>query len=475
MIDLRVHVRPAERRLVYGATVTLFGILTGHALLETARDALFLGELPASRLPWVYFLIAFASIALTQVQSRLQIAGSSRRVLAALLAGSALVTTGLWFLLGHGSAHAVLYALYVWAGVFATLVVTRFWMVVQDVFTVIQAKRVFAIIGAGSVTGAIVGSGLARALSDLVDPRHFLLFASGILLLTGLLPLVLLGADDESRGRERERRGRASGLVWRRALRTTLRRPYLKRLLGLVLVSTIALTLVDYLFKSIVAQQLEADELASFFATTYLTLNLLSLLLQVTVVSTLMRAFGLHRALGLTPFLLVIGAAVLMVVYTLSPLLLLVPALALKGVDGSLRHSLHRTSLETLFVPLSQSVREEVKTFIDVMGQRGGQALGSVLILAAVMVPGSEMILAAGVIALSVSWIRIAQDIRRHYLDLFRTTLGERDVIPEVEFPELDLASLEKVIERLNSVNDTEVIAALDVLADQDRLRLVPP
>mgnify|MGYP006301470863 CR=1 FL=1 len=37
MIDLRAQVRPDERRLVYGAAVTLFGILTGHALLEIGR------------------------------------------------------------------------------------------------------------------------------------------------------------------------------------------------------------------------------------------------------------------------------------------------------------------------------------------------------------------------------------------------------------------------------------------------------
>ena len=190
--------------------------------------------------------------------------------------------------------------------------------------------------------------------------------------------------------------------------------------------------------------------------------------------SVLLRSFGLNRVLGLTPALLVIGAGLLMIVYTISPLILLVPALALKVVDGSLRHSLHRTSIETLYVPLSRTVREQVKTFVDVLGQRGGQAVASLVILVTVALPGSEMVLAAGVIALSVSWIRLARDIRRHYLDLFRTTLSEREVLSEVEFPELDLASLEKLIERLNSVNDSEVVAAMDMLAEQDRVHLIP-
>jgi len=475
MIDLRVSVRPEERRLVFGATITLFGILTGHALLETARDVLFLGNLSANLLPWVYILIAGASIGLSQLHARLTAGGNNRYVLAGLILGSGAITTGLWLLLGHGRPTWALFTLYVWAGVFATLVVTRFWMVVQDVFTVTQAKRVFALIGAGSVTGAIVGSGLARALSDLVDPRHFLLFAAGILVATGLLPILMLRSEEEKQGREAEGRRAANHVAWRDALELVFRRPYVKRLMGLVLISTIALTLVDYLFKSIVASRLAPEDLAGFFSTTYLALNLLSLLLQLTVVSTVLRSFGLHRVLGITPALLVLGAGLLMIVYTMSPLLLLVPAIALKGVDGSLRYSLHRTSIETLFVPLSRGIRDQVKTFIDVIGQRGGQALASLVILAGVMVPGTEMVLAAGVIALSVSWIRIAQEMRKDYLDLFRTTLSEREVIAEVEFPELDLASLEKVIERLNSVNDAEVIAALDVLEEQERTHLVPP
>ena len=474
MIALRGTIRPGEHRLVLGATVTLFGILTGHALLETARDALFLGRLPADRLPWVYLLIALVSIGLMQVQAALPHGRSNRTVLGALILGSGAFTGALWTLTGGDPAPWVFYAIYVWAGVLATMVVTRFWLVVEDVFTVTQAKRVFAIIGAGSVLGAIVGSALARALSEVIDARHFLLVTAGILLLTGLLPVILLRTREQTLGRDVEGRAPTNALRWRQALQVTTRRPYVRRLLGLILVSTLAFTLVDYLFKSIVARHFAPDELAEFFATMYLALNLVSLLLQVTLVGALLRSFGLHRALALTPTLLAVCAAALVVVYTISPLLLILPALALKGVDGAFRYSLHRTSIETLFVPLSRSVREQVKTFVDVLGQRGGQAIASVAILVIVALPGSEVVLAVGVVALAISWVRIAQGIRGDYLDLFRSALSEREFVAEVDFPELDLASLEKLIARLNSANDVEVIAVLDMLSEQDRVHLIP-
>lgn len=456
-----------------GAFVTLWGILAGLSLLETARDSLFLGSLPPSRLPWVYLCIAAASVVLIRLQNRLPLGRDNRLVLGSMLLGSAVLTFLLWLALEHPHPW-ILATVYIWAGVFATLIVTRFWMVVEDVFTVTQAKRVFAIIGAGSVAGAITGTALARGLSEFVEARHFLLVASGLIAGVGALTVAMLPTVDPARHHDDDAAAQPGRLRWRSTLRIVVERPYVKRLLGLVILSTFVLTLVDYLFKSIAAREVPATALAGFFSTTYLALNLLSLLLQLTVVGTVLRAVGLHRVLGITPFFLAAGAAILVAVYTLAPLLVLLPALLLKGVDGSLRYSLHRTSIETLFVPLSRHVREQVKTFVDVLGQRGGQALASMFILVTVMLPASEALLGLAVVVLCIAWIRVASELRIHYLDLFRDTLASPTSTRTLDFPELDLASLETLIARLNSDNDLEVGAALDMLAEQERVHLVP-
>ena len=51
-------------------------------------------------------------------------------------------------------------------------------------------------------------------------------------------------------------------------------RPYAKRLMLLVLLSSVVLTLTDFLFKSIVARQVAAVDMPGFFSSTYLGLNL---------------------------------------------------------------------------------------------------------------------------------------------------------------------------------------------------------
>src|SRR5262245_6065471 len=135
-------VLPGERRIVAGAFLTLLGILSGHTLLETARDALFLARLPASRLPWMYIAIAGAAFAFSRLRG-----GRLERLwgtygLALLLLVSAALTGAFWALASWRSPWS-LYALYIWSGLFGTAAGVRFWLTLSEMFTVTQAKRLY--------------------------------------------------------------------------------------------------------------------------------------------------------------------------------------------------------------------------------------------------------------------------------------------------------------------------------------------
>jgi ATP/ADP translocase len=72
------------------------------------------------------------------------------------LTGSAVVDVLLWALIAK-PATWTLYLLYTWSGVFASLVVVRFWTFLSDLFSIGQAKRVFALIGAGEAGAPLSG------------------------------------------------------------------------------------------------------------------------------------------------------------------------------------------------------------------------------------------------------------------------------------------------------------------------------
>jgi len=457
----QTSVRPEERQGVVLAFVTLLGILASYALLETARDALFLARLPAGELPWVYLVMAAVAVALAELQGKgLGVSRSLR--LSVTLAFGAAVTLGFYFLRPAGNPW-LLRAFYVWAGAIATLVGVQFWVLLGDVYTITQAKRLYRVIGTGSLTGAALGAGLARVVSGVLPPEALIALGAAVMAVSAALAFLLAGQT-------RNEGDVPAPARWRlRDFRSFLQRePYVARLAGLVLVVSVAVTLADFVFKSEVARHIAAADLARFFATFYGALSVLALVVQVALMGWILRALDVHRALWTLPVLMLGGAAGIVIGGGL------VAALLLKGADGALRPSLNRTSTELLFLPIPDSLRSRVKPAIDVIGQRGGQAVASLFILSQLALGRGDNLLAVFAALLCVAWIAAIAELRPHYVEMFRRALREGVIEARGGLPELDLVSLETLFASLNSRDDGEVMAALDLLKAEDRIHLVP-
>ena len=461
MLGSLYRVRREERRNVWAAFSMLFGLIGSHMVLETARDALFLASLPASRLPFVYIGIALVSLLVTQLQLRITGSMNRRRALSIWSGIAALVTFSFWMFLDR-LGQAGFYALYIWSGVLTTLVLVHFWILLGDIFTVTQAKRVYSLVGTGSVLGAIAGSALAGLLSPILGAKTLLLLSAAGFLATSAVPLFLedVGKSKSEDVESRERDGLAN------AARYIVSHPYTRIIVILALVSTATVTLADFIFKSTVAEHVAPENLGGFFAWVYFATNVISLFAQLGLVTFILKRFDIAVALTVLPVFLLLGGVGMAVLPGLAA------ALLLKGADGSLRHSLHRTANELLFVPLTDNTRARVKAFIDVVGQRGGQALASLLILGLVALGAVPLVITGLLVALSVIWIVCVIITRRHYLDVFRSRLNRREGFNA--FPDLDMASLETLIFALDSRNDDEVITALEVLEREGKAHLVP-
>jgi AAA family ATP:ADP antiporter len=455
-------VRPDERRDAGAAFLTLFGFVASHTMLETARDALFLAKVPASHLPWMFIAIAALSLVLASVQQRFSGRLGGRAALTVWIAIAGLVTLAFWLLLGSLGSSGV-YALYIWSGVLTALVLVHFWTLLATLFSITQAKRVYGVIGAGSVIGALLGSGLAGALARVIPSQHLLLASASGFLVTAVLPLRFtrqaaaapLGAAELT-----------AGLVGH--ARFIARHPYARKVAFLMISATVCVTLADYLFKSTVADNVSKDELGAYLGTVAFVMNLISLVVQVGLVSLLVRRIGVSAALALLPILLIIFGIGMVAVGGLAA------ALAIKGADGSLRYSLHRTASELVFLPLGEDARRRTKAFIDVVGHRGGQAIASVAILVLAALAAPRELLAIVLVLLAALWMWAALALRAPYLDLFRSRLRGRRLSRDDDALNLNVASLETLVRALDSDSDNEVLAALTVLDQEGKASLIP-
>ena len=451
--------RPIAGRVAV-ATSTLFGLMAGHALLETARDTLFLSSLPAARLPWVYLAVAALAVVVARVNRTVTVAFSRRATLAVTLAGAGVITAGFW--LWNGTTHASLYTFYVWTGLVATVAVVQLWVLCGEGIRVDHAKRAFAVIGAGGLVGATVGAVAAGALLQVVAPRDLILAGAAVLLASAALPALAWRApkeDPQTRRRSRAAPPRDS----------LLGNPYLRRLLGLVIFSQLAVTTADLLFKAVVAESIAPEDLGTFFAFFYAGLNAVSLVVQLLVASWVLRRLGVNRTLWVLPVLL--GLSALGFALTAA----LIPVLLIKVFDGSLRHSLHRTGIELLYLPLPANLRDKYKVTIDAVGARGGQALASVVVLGALTVGLTLAELSIWLVAVVAMLLVGVASIKRHYVELFRQQLRDGTIETRAQVPELDLHSLEALIAALSSEDDIVVVTAMDLLEASGRGSLVTP
>ena len=396
--------------------------------------------------------------------------------MAASLVVGAAITTAFWTTMHGGTAtHKILYALYVWTGLFGSWAMVQIWTLLGRAHTMTQAKRLYGFIGAGAVLGGVVGAILARVTISAMSPRSAVLMAAGIFVLATLPCLLIKLPVDEAV--VRPRRGTEVKRVIRRPISATVsllwEEPFARRVLYIVLVSTITVTVADYLFKSQIAAQItDTRELGRWLSTFYAVTNTLALVAQLAIAPWVFRRAGVQRALFFFPAAMLVAAGG--VIFTAGAL---AASVALKGLDGALRYSIHKTSTELLLVPVPDGLRERIKPIIDLVGSRGGQAFASVAILGLVAVGGAAArppVLGAIVFALSVMWLALVVTIRGLYLDVFRETLKSGGLSGSAELPELDLGALETLFAGLNSSRDADVITSLELLAEQHRERLIP-
>ena len=442
------------------AFVTLFLILAAHSMTETARDALFLARLPVSKLPWMYLLVAVTSIlAARGASAAAQRLGHS--ALPALLLASAGISAAFW-LTGATRSHTFLYVLYLWPAVFSSVVVVEFWRIVSDAYTITEAKSIFGRVGAGGTAGSFAGSALAVGVSTSIPPAGLLLAAALLLAVSTLFCPRASGAEPAAPAPA------AQGLAGPKPLATVASSRYLTGVAACLFLTTVIATLADFVFKSIVTEALRPDRLVQVFAAVSLAVSAGTLLLQMAFVGPFIRNLGVTRSLMVFPSVISIAGGTILAGTGMAG------ALFLRITDGTLRYSVHRAVSDLLYVPLTPGVRAQVKAFIDVVSQRGGQVAGSAAILAGLAIGAGERMFAAAIILMGVTIAVVAIRLRQPYLDLFRTTLHKEGTETRLAFPGLDVGSLSSLVSAFSSDDEREVVAAMDLVASQGEVRAIP-
>jgi hypothetical protein len=278
-----------------------------------------------------------------------------------------------WYLLGTSPALTAL-LVYFHVSVVGAILLSTFWSVVSECFDPHTLKGLVSRIGAAGTLGGICGGALIERTAHALSTRNTMLVLSGICVLAGASIAQLT-------------RGHVAAAPSDAAPQPRGFTNYLRNIALLVLFSTLATTFIDFALKRSAALQFgNADALVRFFALFYTATALGGFLLQVFVSRRLLQSAGVGVTLATTPgSVLVLGAAAVM-----SPTLMIVASL--KAVESAAASSLFRSAYEPLFAPISAATKRSTKALIDVACDKGGEALGAVIVMIITLAASAELV-----------------------------------------------------------------------------------
>lgn len=430
--------------------------------LKPARDSLFLTQNGPGELPYVYILLAFASIPVTQLLAGVMGRFPIRKVLAWTFGFLSLNLLLLRWLF-HFQADWVFMLFYIWVGIFGILVISLFWLFANAVFKPAQSKRIFSFLTLGAILGAIAGSQASSLIVAWLDmSTENLIYICAVLLMGGMGIVYLVPSAQHEHRDTDEHDGLKSGSGSAiRSFTRIVRSRYQFTIATIIGITMVATTFTDYQFKAIAFDSYsDTAALTAFLGTFYAGISLASLGIQVLLSSKIIKKMGLAGAVLSRPAGMMVGAVLMLVEPVLASVVIL------NGIDGATRYSIDKTGRELLFLPLSQHTKEQTKIFIDIFVDRFSRGLGGVFLLGAILLFGWPVYhLTYIVIGLLLLWIALAIMAKRGYVEEFRNSV-QKQLIDPADMPlDLNEPAIYTVIhDCLTSNDNTQILHALNLL-----------
>jgi AAA family ATP:ADP antiporter len=413
------EVRAGEGPTAVLLTLNVFLLLTCYYLLKTAREPLILAsgaEVKSYSSAGQALLLIPGTYIYGKIAERV-----GRMRLIAIVTFFFAANLVLFFVAGKAHVPHLGVAFFLWVGVFNMMIIAQFWSFSADIYGPEQGKRLFAILGIGSTVGAVAGSGIARALFKSIGAYGLMLTAAGVLLVALSVTAVVNAREerkDQAAGPAQEEKPLSKGGGFAMLLKDR----YLMLVGGLSFVLNWVNTSGEYILDRTLLEaakvRLPAGVDAAkwtdvfvgeFKADYFLWVNAASVIMQLFVVSRVIKYLGVRFALLMVPTISLIGYSTLAFYPALGIILVV------KIAENSLDYSLQNTSRQALWLVTSRDAKYKAKSVIDTFIVRAGDLLSaSVTAIGATLHFATVHFILINVV-LVVCWLTVVVFLTRQY------------------------------------------------------------
>ncbi len=370
-----------ETALFLWVALLLFVIHVGNILFTNTAETAFLKRYGVQYLPIMYMINAVVTFFIMGVLTGIMARMPDSRLLSYMLVGSGTVVGVLRFAipLGWDLLYPVLFLLKSQLEVLLALV---FWNMANDLFNTRQSKRIFPLISAGGVIGAILGSFATSPLAKLITLDNLLLayfvlslVAAAVVHRMGHLYPTLLVRDQAA---EKKGKGKLRTNIvqeFRKILPLMKESTLIQVLIALSLMANIVITIINYQFNFAVNQNYATEGgMIRFFAVFRGFLNSISLVILLFV-GKLYGKWGIPVALMIHPFNYVIAFLALLFRFDIYS------AMYARISTNVFRTAINTPAMAILMGLFHPSQRAVVRPFLRGTVVRIGTLVGSGLIL----------------------------------------------------------------------------------------------
>ena len=371
IFDRIVDVKPNELHALLLAFVFNFVVLGGYYVIRPIRD-----EIGADRgvenLPWMYTGTLIGMLIANALYATI-VTRMSRRRFIPIAYRFAIANLFVFFLLMRWmpavQERSILAPIFfIWVSVFNLFATTMFWSFMADVFTPEQGKRLFGFIAVGGSIGGIAGGFVTSSLAGKLSTGLFLLITAVML---EIAAQCVRRFPAEFRTHEKQSEQPIGGKFWEGATHIA-RSPYLLGLAAFLIIYTLTNTWAYFQQADLTQHQLH-DRAArtSFLANIDISVNTITVLIQLFLTGRLMKWFGVGITLVLMPLLSAAGFAAI----GFAPVLTVLATFQiLRRAAG---FALLRPAREVLFTVLRREDKYKAKSLIDTFGYRVGDQIGA--------------------------------------------------------------------------------------------------
>ena len=368
-----VDVKPNEVRALWLGFIFFFVVLAGYYVIRPVRDNI--GANFSENLWWMFTVVLVTMIVANALFSAIVARMSRRRFIPIayrFFAANLIIFFVLMQFVAHGKQPWIDGCFFVWVSVFNLFATAVFWGFMTDLFTTEQGKRLFGFIAVGGSLGGILGPIITASLVHRVSTGVLLLICAAMLEIAAQC-VRFFPTDFRTQGQRASadaERPIGGGIM--EGITRICRSPYLFGLFVFILLYTLTSTWAYF-------QQAELTKVGfvdraartSFFAKLDLSVNTLTLLLQIFFTGRLMKFLGVTVTMLFMPVLSLFGFAAM----GLAPVLTVLAVFQV--VRRASTFAFMRPAREVLFTVLRREDKYKAKSFIDTFGYRCGDQFGA--------------------------------------------------------------------------------------------------